>query len=145
MTCWLKYLINQSHGTNLMSLWCLLMVKQTFRMGDERALKWIWTWLEFCETAGLYGFSCTVITMVYREGAEKEKISCDWQFSWSKRKEPNWFEMVEGNTKLNNHLFFTKLCRIPSLNALKTRIHLMPLLSIKNRKLSWQFACDHHN
>ncbi len=100
----------------------LAEVQTEHQNGEERGFKWLWTWngcwcrrtgLSISTTADLLGFSHTIISSVYREWSEKERISseqqlCGWKCLVDVRGQRRMGRLVRDDRKTTVTLITTR-------------------------------------
>ncbi len=120
--------------------------------------------LSISKTADLLGFSHTTISMVYRKGSKKYKISSEWQLCGRKclvdvRGQRRMGRLVRDDRKAtvsqittcskqgmhNTISECTTRQTMKQMDYSSRRPHRVPLLSAKNRKRRLQFTQVHQN
>ncbi len=123
-----------------------------------------WAGLSISKTDDLLGFSCIIISRVYREWSEKEKISCERQSCERKclvdvRGQRRMGRLVRDDRKATVTQITTRYnqdmqktisehttCRtLKQMGYSSRRPHQVPLLSAKNRKRRLHLAQAHQN
>ncbi len=139
----------------------------------RKGFKWLWTWngcwcrradLSISQTADILGFSHTIISRVYREWSEKEKISSERQLCGRKclvdvRGQRRMGRLVRDDRKTTVTQITTRYNQdiqntisehtthrtLKQMGSSSRRQHRVPLLSDKNSTRRIQFTQTHQN